>query len=466
MLAARFFRTDTVSILSKTCLISKRLPLLQGCSYSTGFTFNSDMDLKEALLAVKEQKKKRVVTQAWRPVSTLSSISEGIISKGGESESARSNLCSNTSKTCTGGSNTVGETTPYVDDQQISPAEKHSLSIEAGASLMRFIKGKGGVTQKKIEQDMGVQIIFPLSQKEDSITIESNSAESVAGASERIKTIIDEAVNSPNLDYSHFVSLPLAIHVDLVNKLNNFQSSILGATEVNEEGNLESNSNEDTSGEEDEGLAIGKAPKVVVEPKTKNDGENVNVDVPKIALVSYAPKASKSSTTEVNRSKLPGIQKSTFINPKTFHLTVLMLKLWNKARVEKAAQVLQECMKGSFASARVLYAPVEEIGSEGRLSRACQVIIDAFIEAGLVLEKDTQQKLKLHATVMNARHTTGRKKWPRHIRPFDARTIYEQYGSEEWGEYLISEAHLSQRFAYDENGYYHCCASIPFPGDS
>ncbi|CAH9056265.1 unnamed protein product [Cuscuta epithymum] len=295
---------------------------------------------------------------------------------------------------------------------------------------MRFIKGKGGVTQKKIEQDMGVQIIFPLSQKEDSITIESNSAESVAGASERIKTIIDEAVNSPNLDYSHFVSLPLAIHVDLVNKLNNFQSSILGATEVNEEGNLESNSNEDTS----------------------------------------------------------GIQKSTFINPKTFHLTVLMLKLWNKGRVEKAAEVLQsisskviealenrpvsvrlkglECMKGSFASARVLYAPVEEIGSEGRLSRACQVIIDAFIEAGLVLEKDTQQKLKLHATVMNARHTTGRKKWPRHIRPFDARTIYEQYGSEEWGEYLISEAHLSQRFAYDENGYYHCCASIPFPGDS
>ncbi|CAH9088558.1 unnamed protein product [Cuscuta europaea] len=387
------------------------------------------MDLKEALLAVKEQKKKRVVTQAWRPVSTQSS-SEGIISKGGESEAARSNLCSNTSKTCTGGSNAVGETTPSVDEQQISPAEKHSLSIEAGASLMRFIKGKGGVTQKKIEQDMGVQVFFPLSQKEDSITIESNSAESVAGASERIKTIIDEAVNSPNLDYSHFVSLPLAIHVDLVNKLNTFQSSILGATEVNEEGNLESNSNEDTS----------------------------------------------------------GIQKSTFINPKTFHLTVLMLKLWNKARVEKAAQVLQsisskviealenrpvsvrlkglECMKGSFASARVLYAPVEEIGSEGRLSRACQVIIDAFIEAGLVLEKDTQQKLKLHATVMNARHTTGRKKWPRHIRPFDARTIYEQYGSEEWGEYLISEAHLSQRFAYDENGYYHCCASIPFPGDS
>ncbi|VFQ91633.1 unnamed protein product, partial [Cuscuta campestris] len=24
----------------------------------------------------------------------------------------------------------------------------------------------------------------------------------------------------------------------------------------------------------------------------------------------------------------------------------------------------------------------------------------------------------------------------------------------------------SQRFVYDENGYYHCCASIPFPEGS
>lgn len=32
-------------------------------------------------------------------------------------------------------------------------------------------------------------------------------------------------------------------------------------------------------------------------------------------------------------------------------------------------------MKGSLAKARVLYAPVEEIGSEGRLLRACRIHI-------------------------------------------------------------------------------------------
>ena len=49
---------------------------------------------------------------------------------------------------------------------------------------------------------------------------------------------------------------------------------------------------------------------------------------------------------------------------------------------------------------------------------------------------------------------------------FDARSIADQYGSEDWGVYVIREAHLSERFRFDENGYYHCCTSIPFPEDT
>lgn len=60
-------------------------------------------------------------------------------------------------------------------------------------------------------------------------------------------------------------------------------------------------------------------------------------------------------------------------------------------------------------------------------------------------------------------HTCFSNKNKRKIDSFDARVIFDHYGSEEWGEYPIREAHLSQRFAFDESGYYHCCASIPFP---
>ena len=37
--------------------------------------------------------------------------------------------------------------------------------------------------------------------------------------------------------------------------------------------------------------------------------------------------------------------------------------------------LLQDRMRGSLAKARVLYAPVEEIGGEGRLLRACRIQI-------------------------------------------------------------------------------------------
>ena len=65
--------------------------------------------------------------------------------------------------------------------------------------------------------------------------------------------------------------------------------------------------------------------------------------------------------------------------------------------------------------------------------------------------------------VTNIWNLLFRKKWTRNADSFDAHGIFKQFGSEEWGEYLIREAHLSQRFTFDENGYYHCCASIPFP---
>ncbi|KAK7255462.1 hypothetical protein RIF29_28872 [Crotalaria pallida] len=122
-------------------------------------------------------------------------------------------------------------------------------------------------------------------------------------------------------------------------------------------------------------------------------------------------------------------------------------------------------MKGSLAKTHVLYAFVEEIGSEE------QVIIDAYVDAGLVLENDAKQRLKVAQLVVAvARHCdeckTHRKraKWSRKkVDSFDARGIFKQYGSEEWGQYLIRDAHFSQRFSFDENGFYHCCASIPFP---
>ncbi|XP_052726966.1 uncharacterized protein LOC108333814 isoform X3 [Vigna angularis] len=387
------------------------------------------------------------VNSIWRPVATKASACEdrGTVQEtGGSTSTTVSNdhvmkvateAIDAIAKSATSSSQLQDNVENRVlrGDSSVS-SEKHSISVQVGASLFPFIKGQWGSTQKRIEEEMGVKIIMPTSKDDDFISIEGISIDSVNSASERIQDIIDESVNSRNVDYSHFISIPLAIHPGLVKKLINFEHSILGNVSYKDRSTY-------TDSNEEEG------------------------------------------TTD---TKDLGIDKSIFIRPKTFHLTVLMLKLWNKERIKTATEVLQsisskvmealdnrplsirlkglECMKGSLAKARVLYAPVEEIGSEGRLLRACQVIIDAYVEAGLVLERDAKHKLKLHATVMNTGHSE-RTKWKRKVYSFDARGIFEQYGSEDWGQYLIHEAHLSQRFSFDENGYYHCCASIPFPGN-
>lgn len=369
-----------------------------------------------------------------------------------------------------------------IETCKVNKAENHSTCIEVDASLIRFVKGKGGCTQKQIEEEAGVKIIFPSSKGESAISIEGTSTESVTRASEMIKIILEEAIKSPKLDYSHFISLPLAIHPELVEKLNDFQNTILGTSQPGQVGNQNSDSSEDDLDDENMNRLDGDST-IVVNLKAQDDNKHVKVELDKTVGKNDALNSPRSSILSDTPTNL-GIDKSIFIKPKTFHLTVLMLKLWNKERVAAATEVLQsvsskvkdaldgrpvsvrlkglDCMKGSQAKARVLYAPVEETGGEGRLLCACQVIIEAYVDAGLVLEKDAQQKLKLHATLMNARHRK-RKERTKRFDSFDARDIYKHYSSEEWGEYLIREAHLSQRFVLDDNGYYHCCTSIPFP---
>ncbi|MED6204820.1 hypothetical protein PIB30_012322 [Stylosanthes scabra] len=154
-----------------------------------------------------------------------------------------------------------------------------------------------GSTQQKIEEELGVKITIPTSKQDDFV------------------------INSPNVGYSHFISIPLAMYPDLIDKLSNFKDSVLGI--------------EDACTNEDEETS---------ENKQVDQFSKGNADVA-VGLVSYESKASKSSTSS---------------------------------------------------------------------------------------ENDANRSLKLHATVMNARFRKS-KTWTKTVYPFDARGIFKQYGSEEWG---------------------------------
>ncbi|KAG4182998.1 hypothetical protein ERO13_A09G081400v2 [Gossypium hirsutum] len=368
-----------------------------------------------------DKEKKKKGTLVWRPVCTQdSSLKEPVIKDvtvGLESDCQMQKSNDKFVEPCY--RIRVGQLFQEKSSKcRLSGSQPDPQQLKVGASVIRFVKGKAGSTKEKIEKETGVRIILPSSKQNDSIFIEGTSADSVAKASEEIQRVIDEAVKTASFDYSHFVSLPLAIHPELVSKLVGFQNSILGSSDAcideNPDGNLDGDNSEDSAQEQQ----LGKESDISVELEVVDDEGSVKVDVSVRPLDSNAPKENEEPKSS-NKSDLK-IGKSVFIKPQTFHLTVLMLKLWNQKRVDLAAQVLKstslrvldaldnrplfvrlkglDLMRGSLAKAQVVYAPAEEIDSENRLLHACKIMIDAFVEAGLVIDKDAKSELKESGT--------------------------------------------------------------------
>jgi hypothetical protein len=58
----------------------------------------------------------------------------------------------------------------------------------------------------------------------------------------------------------------------------------------------------------------------------------------------------------------------------TFYGSIECLDVYKQVLVIHMNITFQTCMKGSPARARVVYAPVLEVGEEGRLVRACSIL--------------------------------------------------------------------------------------------
>ncbi|CAM6065628.1 unnamed protein product [Sphagnum tenellum] len=305
----------------------------------------------------------------------------------------------------------------------VDGTEMHSASVQVDEALMGFIIGKGASTKKQIEADTGAELCIPRrdeARSHNPVVVRGPSQEAVDAAVLQIKQILEETIQSPRLQYSHFISIPLASNLTLVERVKSFRESVL-------------------------------------------------------------------TSADASSDAYRGVDESIFVKPATFHLTLLMLKLWNEERVCMAQDCLQrvmpdihkalkghplavklagvECMQSNLQKVHVLYARVEADEQASCLLQICNVLTGAFVESGLVLQKDQERSLKLHATLMNTtqrRNRGGRQTFRGRI-PFDAREIVASFGAHDWGQHQISEVQLSQRFVYGENGYYHCCGSIPIP---
>lgn len=99
-----------------------------------------------------------------------------------------------------------------------------------------------------------------------------------------------QAVKSPALEYSHFISLPLAIHPELVDKLTRFQSTILGDCHSKDaDGNLNVVSTKETSEGEESSDTNKQASDGAVNLKVAH-ADDAKLGVTDLPIVSYLPK--------------------------------------------------------------------------------------------------------------------------------------------------------------------------------
>lgn len=89
----------------------------------------------------------------------------------------------------------------------------------------------------------------------------------------------------------------MAIHPELVSKLINFQNTILGNDDSCIDENLDSNEAEDTTDNKEGDQLSKEIADIAVELKVDDESKSVKVNHTSIPLVSYAPKASKASTS-------------------------------------------------------------------------------------------------------------------------------------------------------------------------
>jgi activating signal cointegrator complex subunit 1 len=193
-----------------------------------------------------------------------------------------------------------------------------------------------------------------------------------------------------------------------------------------------------------------------------------------------------------------GFDPSIIINPKTFHLTIVMLKLFTNEEIERVVNFMKkisqqvydmletrslllklqglEIMNDDPSAVDILYLKVQEVGGN-RLERLCQFLVES-LEKEELIDKQAHQ-VKLHATLLNTRHrqnepedqkTESRNDTKQKTNEFtkrisfDARKILQTYGSINIADqYKIESLQLSQRHVYDTNGYYHCVYEIRLP---
>ncbi|KAF8060498.1 histidine--tRNA ligase [Scenedesmus sp. PABB004] len=251
--------------------------------------------------------------------------------------------------------------------------------------------------------------------RSEAITIRAPSRAAAASARARVEQAITAAISSRFVDFTHFVSLPLANGAATDERLTEFRDQVLAAPGAAEAG---------------------------LEASVFADAAKLHLTLVMLKLCSDA---ARHAAAEALRGLAPAARELLGGEPLRVRLAGL------------------EVMRGDPSDAHVLYLKVApEPAGDGRLARLCELVVAAFKAAGL-LQPGQAEHVKLHATVINTRHrhVPGGGRERRERVGVDARALLSEWGGLDLGELTLASLELSTRGASDARGYYAAAATLP-----
>ncbi|RDD38469.1 Activating signal cointegrator 1 complex subunit 1 [Trichoplax sp. H2] len=173
-------------------------------------------------------------------------------------------------------------------------------------------------------------------------------------------------------------------------------------------------------------------------------------------------------------SQCKGIEESIMQEPQRLHITIVVLRLFDKIEEDKAKRIFDDCsdvvskrlksikqakvdikgleiMGDDPSAAKVLYAEIHDT----ILQELGEDIVDRFVASGLTGKEGP--RLKLHATLMNSRYRTST---PGGTEPFDARNILQDMNHFNFGSTNLSNIQLC-KMQKNNDGQYIVVSSLP-----
>lgn len=181
------------------------------------------------------------------------------------------------------------------------------------------------------------------------------------------------------------------------------------------------------------------------------------------------------------------IDESLFQTPQRLHLTLLMLRLHTEEELSRCKAIMIDLeeklgtlfshndlvtlkgvnyMNDDPSEVHVVYLELEKDDVYSRLAKVIQIINDAFIDAGLALDKDVAHNEKLHATIVNSKWRESTAAGGPRL-AFDATNILSLFRNVCLGSHRLRHLELNVlgggRRSGEGEGYYQCEFAINFP---